>query len=68
MRFAGIFFLGNYVDVRAYIKEANVNSSDQLKGILSNSMHYLEVIKNTIYEYGGDYLLTFGGTLLRICK
>lgn len=44
-----MFFLGNYVDVRAYIKEANVNSGEQLKGILSNPMHYLEVIKNTIY-------------------
>ena len=61
-------YSGNYVDVRVYIKEANVNSSEQLKQILSSPLNYLEVLKNTIYEYGGDYLLTFGGTLLRICK
>ena len=57
-------FTQNYVDVRAYIKEANVKPIEQAKYILSNPLNYLGIFINTINEYGGYYLLTFVGSEL----
>lgn len=54
----------NYVDVRAYIKEANVNPVEQAKYILSNPFNYIRVLVKTFSISGSYYLLSFVGNTL----
>lgn len=57
-------FTQNYVDVRQYIKDANVKPIEQVKYILQNPIEYCKVLKNTFESYGAYYLFTFVGSEL----
>lgn len=61
---AWFMFTQNYVDIRDYIKEANVKPIEQAKYILKNPLNYVKILKNTIDSYGAYYLFTFVGSEL----
>ena len=45
----------------AYLEKAGVNSSEQLKGIISNPLHYLKVLWNDFKVNGEFYTFSFIG-------
>lgn len=57
-------FSQQYVDTRLYIKQANVNTMEQMKYVLKNPLKYVKVLINTLQAYGGYYLLSFVGSNL----
>ena len=59
-------FSQQYVDLRLYIKQANVQAIEQLKGILKDPIRYVNVFMNTIEQRGDSYLLTFIGSDLGV--
>lgn len=54
-------FSQRYIDYRSYITEANVNSTEQIKYILTNPFKYSFVLGKTLLEDAAYYLLAFVG-------
>ena len=54
-------FTQNYVDVRKYIKEANVRPIEQAKFIMQKPVTYLQTLHKTFDIYGAFYLFEFVG-------
>lgn len=66
---AGAWFIfgSQYRDDRQIIKDMNVNSSEQVKYIISNPVDYIKTVFKTMYERNSVYLNQFvGGHLGRL--
>ena len=53
-----------YQDEREYVKERNINSTEQIKNIIFNPIGYLGTLKNTINQMGATYLFDMVGASL----
>lgn len=58
------FYQTRYQDERDYVKERNINSTEQIKNIISNPIGFIEVIKNTTDTMGQTYLYGMIGNSL----
>lgn len=61
---AWYLFGTQYEDTREYIIQNNINSSEQLKYIISNPINFIDVIINTVTKNGTNYIFQTLGVSL----